>query len=197
MRAGALSLGLMAFGATVLAGAGKAEAHIDELYLGVFEHNACMLDCKNAYKEGEPNIEAELDFSPSHALHVIGSPRPFLIASINTQGDTSYGGFGLNWKFKLGDHWSIDPGFGYVLHNGELKDPYPNGTPESAHFTDEHVLLGSRDLFHTTLALTRDLPGPWEIQAAYQHLSHGQILGHGRNQGLDEFGVRLGYKFGE
>jgi lipid A 3-O-deacylase len=30
----------------------------------------------------------------------------------------------------------------------------------------------------------------------FQHLSHGQILGDGRNQGVDQIGIRLGYQFG-
>jgi lipid A 3-O-deacylase len=30
----------------------------------------------------------------------------------------------------------------------------------------------------------------------YEHLSHGQILGNGRNQGLDTLGLRVAYRFG-
>ena len=33
------------------------------------------------------------------------------------------------------------------------------------------------------------------MQGIYEHLSHGQILGEGRNQGLDEIGVRAVWKF--
>ncbi len=29
----------------------------------------------------------------------------------------------------------------------------------------------------------------------YEHLSHGQILGDGRNQGLDNIGLRVSYSF--
>ena len=186
--------GLVALGAALVS-AGNAEAGVDEFYVGVFEHNACVLDCKNAFKEGEPSIELEADFSPIN-LGPLGEPRPLLMASINTQGDTSYAGFGLTWRFQVSEHWSIDPGVGYIVHNGEKNNPYANGTPQAAQFFEDHVLLGSNDLFRTSLGVSRHLDGPWVVQGYYEHLSHGQILGKGRNQGLDEFGIRLGYQFG-
>lgn len=188
--------GLVALGAALI-GAAPANAQIDELHLGVMQHNACVLDCKNAFKEGEPNIEAEVTFGPTSWLSFIGQPRFSLMASVNTQGDTSFGGVGLQWKWRFADKWSLDPGVGYVIHNGELENPYANGTPEAAQFFEEHVLLGSRDLFRTSLGVTRDLDGPWAVQGFYEHLSHGQVLGTGRNQGLDAFGIRLAYQFGE
>ena len=51
---------------------------------------------------------------------------------------------------------------------------------------------GREDLFRTTLALTWDIGETWALQGIYEHLSHGQILGEGRNQGLDEIGMRAG-----
>ena len=85
----------------------------------------------------------------------------------------------------------------FVVHDGETDNPFPNGSPEAEEFNDEHVLLGSETLFRTSLGLTRDFEGPWEAQLFYEHLSHGQILASGRNQGLDEVGIRFGYQFGE
>ena len=29
----------------------------------------------------------------------------------------------------------------------------------------------------------------------YEHLSHGQVLGNGRNQGIDNIGLRVSYTF--
>lgn len=188
--------GLVALGAALM-GASPAHAGVDEIYAGVIYHNACVLDCKNANKEGEPNVEAEIVFDSPQMLHWLGSPRPYIMGSLNTQGDTSFGGFGLNWSWHFADKWSIDPGVGYVVHNGELENPYTPGTAQSTQFAEEHVLLGSRDLFRTSLGITRHMDGPWAVQGFYEHLSHGQILGHGRNQGLDQFGIRVAYEFGE
>jgi len=62
-------------------------------------------------------------------------------------------------------------------------------------FQDENLLLGSEDLFRTSLAINRELRDGWGVQFIFEHLSHGQVLGNGRNQGLDEVGVRFTYDF--
>jgi lipid A 3-O-deacylase len=56
-------------------------------------------------------------------------------------------------------------------------------------------LLGSRDLFRTTFALEREFGPHWGAQLHYEHMSHGQILDQGRNQGLDYVGVRILRRF--
>ena len=174
-----------------------ANAGVDESYVGVMAHDICVIDCKNAWKEPGPAVEFQVNLDAPHFLDWLGSPHPYAVASLNVAGATSFVGGGLEWRWQVGDHWSVEPGFGYVIHNGELNNPFPNGTPEAQQFSDKHLLLGSRDLFRVSLGVTRDLPGPWEAQLFYSHLSHGQILGRGRNQGLDQLGVRLGYRFGE
>lgn len=191
----ATAAGIAAFGAA-LALAPAAHAGVNEIHVGVMDHNVCITNCKNADKEGSPNVEFQVSFDSPQFLNWAFSPEPYVMASISTTGDTSFGGAGLDWRFNLSDHWAIEPGVGIVTHDGEADNPYANGTPEAAAFADEHVLLGSRTLFRTSLGLTYDMDGPWEVQAYFEHLSHGQILGHGRNQGLDELGVRLGYQFG-
>jgi lipid A 3-O-deacylase len=118
------------------------------------------------------------------------------MASFSTTGDTSFGGAGLEWRWQASEHWAIEPGVGYVVHNGVINNKYANGTSESLAYSNRHVLFGSRDLFRTSLSVTYSTQGPWEVQATFEHLSHGQILGNGRNQGTDELGLRLGYRFG-
>jgi len=188
--------GIAAFGAA-MALAPAARAGVDEVHVGVMQHNICVTNCKNADKEDGPNVEFQVSFDSPSFLNWAGSPQPYVMASVNTQGATSFGGFGLEWRWDFADGWALEPGVGYVVHDGEVDNPYANGSPEAAAFAEEHVLLGSEDLFRTSLALTRDFEGPWEAQILFQHLSHGQILGNGRNQGMDQIGVRFGYQFGE
>jgi lipid A 3-O-deacylase len=188
------SVGLAVLGAA-LAMSGQAHA-LDEVYVGVMAHNICVTDCKNADKEDGPVVELQADFESPEFLHWAYSPRPYVVASLNVAGDTSFVGVGLDWRFEIGDKWAISPGVGYVVHNGETNLPYPDGSPEAAAFTEEHVLLGSRDLFRTTLGVSREIGEHWEVQGFFSHLSHGQILGNGRNQGMDQLGVRFGYRFG-
>lgn len=188
-------VGLAAFVAAVVM-TPSARAGIAAVHLGVMDHNICVTNCKNADKEGDPNIEGQITFDAPSFLNWAGAPRPYVMGSLNTQGDTSFGGVGLEWRWEFADGWALQPGVGYVVHDGELENPYPNATPEAAAFAEEHVQLGSRDLFRSSLALTRELTDAWEVQILYEHLSHGQIIGSGRNQGMDEIGVRLGYRFG-
>ncbi len=187
--------GIAAFGAAMML-APSAQAGIDEVHVGAVQHNICISNCKNANKEDGPNVDFQVSFDSPGFLRAIGSPQPYVMASVNTAGETSFGGAGLEWRWQFAEHWSLEPGLGYVIHNGETNNPFANGTPEAAQFAEEHVLLGSRDLFRTSLGLTYSTDGPWEVGVIYEHLSHGQILGNGRNQGLDEAGIRIGYRFG-
>jgi lipid A 3-O-deacylase len=188
--------GIAAFGAA-LALAPAAHAGVDEVHVGVMAHNICVINCDNADKEDGPNVEFQVSFDSPGFLSWAGSPQPYIMASVNTSGATSFGGAGLEWRWNFADGWALEPGLGLVVHDGATDNPYANGTPEAEEFNDENVLLGSETLFRTSLGLTRDFEGPWEIQLFYEHLSHGQILASGRNQGLDEAGIRLGYQFGE
>ena len=55
--------------------------------------------------------------------------------------------------------------------------------------------FGSHVLFEPELALGYDLNDSWSTELSYTHLSNGQIFHQGKNQGLDDVGVRLVYKF--
>lgn len=188
--------GLFALGAAAMI-ASPARADVASVHVGVLDHNICITNCKNSNKEDGPNVEVQVNFDSPGFLSWAFSPEPYLVASINTAGDTSFAGFGLEWSWKFAEGWALEPGVGYVIHDGETDNPYANGTPEASAFAEDHLLLGSEDLFRTSLGLTKQLAGPWEAQLFYSHLSHGQIIGNGRNQGVDQFGVRIGYSFGE
>lgn len=188
-----VSVALAVVAAVVVAPA--AIAQVDSARLGVMEHNICVSDCKNADKESGVNISGELRFDSPGVLSWAWSPHPYLMASVNTDGNTSYAGAGLEWDFELGDRWHFEPGFGYVLHDGAVNNPFPSGSQQAVDYSADHVLLGSKDLFRTSLALTYDFSETLALQAIYEHLSHGQILGEGRNQGMDEIGLRLLWNF--
>jgi lipid A 3-O-deacylase len=175
--------------------AAAAAGPVDSLRLGVMDHNICVTDCKNADKEDGVNINGEVRFASPKFLGVIWSPHPYVMASVNTEGNTSYAGVGLEWDWEFASGWHLEPGFGYVVHDGDVNNPFRSGTQEAVDYSNEHVLLGSEDLFRSSLALTLDFSETWAVQAIYEHLSHGQILGEGRNQGLDEVGLRLVYNF--
>ncbi|HVY88981.1 MAG TPA: acyloxyacyl hydrolase [Hyphomonadaceae bacterium] len=190
-----MRLGLAAAAAAVIGApvalAPEASAQVDSVRLGVMKHNICVTDCKNANKESGVNIDGELRFASPDFLKWAFGPHPYVMGSVNTDGNTSFGGVGLEWDLNFAGKWHFEPGFGYIIHDGSVQNKYPSGTQAAVDYSADHVLLGSRDLFRTNLSLTYDLSETWAIQGMYEHLSHGQILGHGRNQGLDEIGVRL------
>lgn len=176
-----------------LAAAPAAHA-VETLHVGVLKHNIGVMNTKTEGREDGVNVEVQADFASPAALAWAGKPKPYVIASVNTAGDTSFAGVGLQWRAPLGEKWSFDPGFGYVVHTGEVSNPFANGDPRATEFSNRHLLFGSRDLFRSTVGVSRELAGPWTGQLFYNHLSHGQILGEGRNQGVDQIGVRVAYR---
>src|SRR5262245_5958959 len=108
----------------------SAAAQVDSARLGVMKHNICVTDCKNADKESGVNIAGELRFASPGFLSCAGSPHPYVMASVNTDGNTSYGGVGLQWDFAFGGRWHFEPGLGYVIHDGAINNPFPSGTQE-------------------------------------------------------------------
>lgn len=106
----------------------------------------------------------------------------------------NFGSVGLIWRWEFAEGWAFEPSFGYILHDGEIDNPYVDTSPEGVAFEADNQLLGSEDLFRTTFALERELGARFATQLYWQHMSHGQILDSGRNQGLDYVGLRFLYR---
>lgn len=189
---------LKLFGSTLLVAlAGliaPAHAKIDEIRVG--HVNNYQLDHGDIVdgKEGD-NIELEIVSSSPDFLNIIGSPRPYLLGSFTVKDNgVNFAGVGVLWRWAFAEGWAFEPGFGYILHDGEIDSPFADGTPEAAEFSRQHQLLGSEDLFRTTFALEREFGERFAGQLYYEHMSHGQILDQGRNQGLDYVGFRFLYR---
>jgi lipid A 3-O-deacylase len=193
LRVSALAAGL----ACCTAGAaGPANAEIVQANVGLMAHNIQVIDPKNAHKEQGPDIQAELDFKTPRWLKWTGGARPYAMASINTQGDTSYVAAGVSWRLQFLQRWAFEPSLGLAVHDGDLGDKFPPGDPRRPGYIDSHLLLGSRTLFRTGLGFTRMFSDRWGAQVLYEHLSNGHLFAgnHDRNQGLDDIGVRLIYR---
>ena len=162
---------------------------IDRFGLGVMAHNIELFDDKNANKEPGEAVSAELRFASPGFLDIIGSPHPYVMVSIATEGDTSYLATGLEYELDLSRDWQMQLGFGYALHTGHIKTKGETAL-EREQYGSTRLLLGSRDLFRTHIAVSRQVSDAFGIQLIVEHLSHGQILGNGRNQGLDNVGLR-------
>jgi len=158
-------------------------AQAQELFGGVYVH---AVDTPFTLDTGEhgADIEAGYRFAPIEGLSAIGKPSPYLIASVNTAGDTSFAGAGLSWKIGKGPIY-VRPGIGLVVHNA----PSYRADPATGYRTD----LGSRVLFEPELAIGTKLTPRLGIEASWVHVSHARLFNRDQNPGIDMMGLRLTY----
>lgn len=172
--------------ACVLAVALPASAQEGEVRVAVMQHDVTHLDSGD--RESGVDLEVQVLSSPLESLDFLGRPRGYVSASLNSDGDTDFASVGVAWRRTLNERWTGEFQFGYAVHDGELDsdDPAVAGS---------RLMLGSRDLFRSALGLDYHFDDRWSLGLQWVHLSHGEILGEGRNQGLDALGLRLGRAF--
>jgi len=159
-----------------------AAAHADEVFAGVYRH---AVDTPFTLYTGESGADIEIGyrFAPLQALRIIGHPAPYVIASVNTRGDTSFAGAGLSWKIGKGPVY-LRPGLGVVVQDGPLPRYAENGRR-----TD----LGSRVLFEPEIAVGMKMSDKVAIEASWTHVSHARLFNWHQNPGIDMMGVRLAF----
>lgn len=186
-------LALAAAAAICLAGIAQAEDNRGlEFRFGVTAH-----DLADHVEDG-PNVTLDLLFASPDFLEVIWSPRPYLYGSFNTNGLTNFGGTGLAWNWEFAENWNFEFRTGLSYNDGVV-DIDPNSAPDDPtriRLATTRALMGNEILFHNALGIDYDLNDRWSIGAYYEHISHGQIIAEGRNQALDNAGVRIGYRWG-
>ncbi|MGZ3250052.1 MAG: acyloxyacyl hydrolase [Croceibacterium sp.] len=131
--------------------------------------------------EGGADVELGYRFGRLRALSFIGAPAPYLLASANTQGDTSFAGGGLGWKIGKGPVY-LRPGVGLIVHTGPQLRVGANG-----YRTD----LGSPVLFEPEIALGTKLSDKLSVEASWIHISGARLFNSQQNPGIDMMGVRL------
>ena len=160
-----------------------APAQAQEIFGGVYVH---AVDTPLSLDTGEhgTDIEAGYRFAPIEGLSAIGKPSPYVIASFNTGGGTSFAGAGLSWKIGKGRVY-VRPGIGLVVHNA----PSYRADAVTGYRTD----LGSRVLFEPELAIGTRLNPRLGIEASWVHVSHARLFNREQNPGIDMIGLRLTY----
>jgi hypothetical protein len=177
-----MRLRIFACGCLATLTAGSAQAAIgvlDEADLGALSH-----DVQIGGEHHEPGVDgnAELRFVSPGFLAPIFAPRPNLGVEINSAGKNSYTYAGLVWRAPLFAGLFADLGLGGAIHDG------PNRSS-----TIDHKGLGTRVLFHESMALGYQFTSTWSAAAYIDHVSNADI---GRsNPGLTNIGARLGYLF--
>lgn len=166
------------------AGAAQAQMRGPEIRLGLLQHDVLHPDTE----ESGLDIELLVLAAPLRRLPVLGSPRPYVSLAGNSDGETSFASVGLAFDRRLTARLTGEIQFGYAVHDGNL-----NG--EAPETQAARLQLGSRDLFRTALGIDYRLDEDWSIGVQWDHLSHGQIIGDGHNQGIDAAGLRLSRQF--
>jgi hypothetical protein len=157
-------------------------AAAQEVFAGAYVHG---VDTPFTLPTGEGGADIELGyrFGRQDALKLIGRPAPYLIASVNTGGDTSFVGGGLSWKLGKGPLY-LRPGVGLVVHDGPRLRVGADGVR-----TD----LGSPVLFEPEIALGARLSDRLSLEASWVHISNARLFNHRQNPGIDMMGLRLAF----
>jgi hypothetical protein len=162
----------------------SSAAMAQEAFAGVYAHG---VDTPFTLNTGEHGVDvaAGFRFAPIRALHAIGSPAPYVVASLNAAGDTSFAGAGVAWSIGKGPVY-LRPGVALVVHDGpDFRADATTGTR-----TD----LGSRVLFEPEIAVGYRLDPKISLEASWMHISQGRLFNRDQNPGIDMIGARVNYR---
>ena len=189
----------------------SAPAMAGEVIAGVYAHDVTfvgeLVGLGAAGHEGGAQIHLgyrtdRLDGAPDW----MGGPRAHIFVAGNTEGDTNYIAAGLSWRIPISDsrRWYVQPGMGLAYQDGYDLFPdfsEPGISPEEfdrrVALRSERIEFGSHVLFEPEIALGYQISDSTAIELSYVHLSNGQIFHQGKNEGLDEVGIRLTHRFGD
>ena len=174
----------LAIAITAMAGLVAAPAAAGEVFAGAYVHG---VETPLTFYTGEDGADVQLGyrFEGIEALAAVGKPAPYLIASLNSGGDSSFAGVGLSWKLGKGPVY-LRPGVGLVVHDG----PSDRIDPVSG----RHTELGSRVLFAPEVALGLKVSPRLAVEASWVHVSHAQLFNGTQNPGIDMMGVRVNWE---
>ena len=183
-------------------------AFAGEVFFGVYEHDVTFVG--NAIGLGAAGREDGLDVQLGYrtdrieGLRWLGKPQAHALLSLSSENTSNFVAAGFNWRIELGKPggFYFRPGLGLAYTDGKTGLPPANAPglsdEERARRTELYytrIDFGSKVLFEPELALGYDFNDRWSGELSYVHLSNGQIFHQGKNQGLDEAGARLVYKF--
>lgn len=195
-----LSAFLLAAGLTVglsgvLSGSAKAETFspyggwLSEVRLGLLNHDVDLPSVIDHKLEQGLDITGEILFERPSFFKYILNPRPHFGVSVNTAGSTNYLYTGFTWGGDMESGLILEGFFGFAAHDG-----YTDVSTLDFNY-DKKKLLGSRILFHLGLEAGFRITDNTALTLRWAHLSNGNILTDGPNRGLDNVGLRIGYRF--
>jgi lipid A 3-O-deacylase len=153
---------------------------VSEMRVGLSFHDVALT---GRTEEGGFDFNGELLFQPPSWLGPIGAPRPHLGANVNSAGDTSLFYAGLTWTAQFSGGMFFEASLGAALHDGVEADARAKqkelGCPVLARFAASAGYLFDG--------------GPHSLSVTFEHASN--LGACERNEGLENFGLRYGYRF--
>jgi lipid A 3-O-deacylase len=153
---------------------------VSEIRGGVYDHDVSFW---SFHRESGTDINGELLFVSPSFLEVLWSPRPHLGATVNTEGNTSHAYAGLTWELPVfSTGFFVDGNLGLSVNNGRRDTDDP-----------DRKSLGSPVLFRLGAAVGYNLTEKVNVSLQFEHMSNAYLANE--NEGMDNFGLRLGYRF--
>jgi len=199
---------MFAVAAAAALGFAAAPAMAGEAFVGVYKHDVTfignLVGLGAAGREDGADIHIGYRTNKLENLTWLGKPQVHTMVSINTKNTSNFVAAGFDWKIELGKPggFYFRPGMGLAYTDGKAGLPPANAPGLSQAEIDRRTYLyyhridfGSKVLFEPELALGYQVNDKVSVEFSYTHLSNGQIFHQGKNQGLDDAGVRLVYAF--
>lgn len=135
-------------------------------------------------------FSGEVLFKAPDILSAIWNPKPHIGFSLATAGNgTSYIYSGLTWrKSFLSEKFFVDVGVGGAIHDGRISFNPAIDLPRT-----DGSFLGCPVLFRLHAAPGIRLNERWSASLQWEHLSNAGLCDE--NEGLDNIGFRLSYRF--
>lgn len=185
-----------------------APALAGEAFVGVYKHDVTFIGKAVGLGAAgrEDGVDVHLGYRTDklESLRWLGRPQVHTMVSINSKNTSNFVAAGFDWKIDFGQPggFYLRPGMGLAYTDGKAKLPPSNAPGLSQAEIDRRTYLyyhriefGSHVLFEPELALGYQVSDKMSVELSYTHLSNGQIFHQGKNQGLDDAGVRLVYAF--
>jgi lipid A 3-O-deacylase len=166
----------------------RAEGLVDQVWIGGFAHD--IVHVGGGRESGSTDFQVEADSQRPALLRGIGAPRLNATFSANSAGQTNFGSVGLTWDRGLTSRLRGSFDLGVALTDGVTGAHLRPGDD-----THGRLLLGSKALFREALGLDWRTSDRWSVGIEYVHLSNGNIYAHGHNDGINDLGLRFGYRF--
>ena len=157
-------------------------ASAQDVFGGILAHDVHLPIDKGGFEDGV-DLELGLRGAPIRALHAIGSPSPYMLASVVPSGGTHFASAGLSWLIGRGPFF-LRPAAGLAIHSWAMPVHDVNG---------RRLDLGSRITFEPELGIGYRLGRRAAIEGVVVHLSHAQLFAH-QNPGMDSIGLRFTYR---